>query len=168
MHSLAKKLLMARKLKFGEDGKAELLDHDYMFIDGYLLYCILTKGGELMSYELGKEMGRKMAMDIKKMGLSGTRFIYFMLDLLTMIGLGNFSMEKFDLKTKEGEIRVMNSLTGRFSQMLGRKEKSCQFISGLLSSIFAQEYGQNFKCKEISCMAEGSEMCRFKLKEESS
>ncbi len=164
MHSLAKKLMMARKLSFGADGKAELLDNDVFLMYGSMLLQLQDKAGEKISYEIGKEMGTSMIQDIRKMGLSGTKMIDFIMDLLTMKGLGEFTIEKFDLKTKKGEVWVKNGLLLREAEKVNKKTVKNTFIEGLLSGVFSKNYDQDIACKEIARVMDNSKLCRFMLK----
>ncbi len=163
MHSLAKKLMMARKLRFGEDGVAELLDQDVFLMLGVMLYHLEDKAGGEVSHKIGKEIGFRIVEDIKKMGLSGTKMIDFVMDLLTMNGLGEFTVEKFNLKTKNGEVWVKNSLIAREAIKMKNKNINCNFIAGLLSGIFSKNFETEIACREIACINNNSKVCRFLL-----
>ena len=155
---------MARKLKFGEDGVAELLDQDIFLMYGAMLYHMEDKAGGEISHKIGKEIGFKVVDDIKKMGLTGTKMIDFVMDLLTMNGLGEFTVEKFDLKTKNGEVWVKNSLIAREARKMKNKKVNCNFIAGLLSGIFSKNYESEINCEEVACINKNSKICRFLLR----
>ena len=156
--------MMARKLSFGEDGVAELLDNDVFLVYGSMLFHLQDKAGEDVSYTIGKELGHNIIEDIQKMGLSGTKMIDFVMDLLTMKGLGEFKVEKFDLKSKKGEVWVKNNLILREAQKAKKKVVKNPFIEGLLSGIFSKNYGEDIACKEIACAMDNNKLCRFTLK----
>ena len=105
-----------------------------------------------------------MIRDIRKMGLSGTKMIDFIMDLLTMKGLGEFTVERFDLKTKKGEVWVKNELLLRESEKANKKTSKNTFIEGLLSGVFSKNYNQDITCKEIACVKDNSKLRRFMLK----
>jgi len=164
MHSLAKKLMMARKLSFGEDGVAELLDNDVFLMYGSMLFHLQDKAGDDVSYDIGRELGHSIVDDIKKMGLSGTKMIDFIMDLLTMKGLGEFQVEKFDLKSKKGEVWVKNNIVLREAEKAKKKQVKNTFIEGLLAGVFSKNYGLEIACKEIACVSGSNKLCRFSLK----
>lgn len=162
MHPLAKKLMMARKLDFGEDGRAEMLDQPVFLMEGSFLAEIEKNVDQDQAFQIGKETGIKMEQDIGKTGLSGIKMVEFMMDLLTMSGLGEFELNKFDLDDQQGEVRVRNSLIGREAKKRGN-ESNCSLISGILSGIFSESFEKEMEATEFKCISQGSEVCRFRV-----
>ncbi|MCJ7450231.1 MAG: methanogen output domain 1-containing protein [Candidatus Nanohaloarchaeota archaeon QJJ-9] len=161
MHSLAKKFMMARKLDFGENGNAELLDDQVFLMDASMFSKIAENTGKEGAYKIGESVGKSLASNIRKTGISGTKMIEFMMDLLTMMGLGDFELHDFDIKEKKGEVRVKNSLPSRKSEE--KENAGCQIIAGIVSGIFSQNYEKEFKVTEKGCILEGDDLCRFKI-----
>lgn len=154
--------MMARKLDFGGEGTAELLDDQVFLMDGSLLTEITKKCDADTSYGIGENVGRKLSENIRKTGISGSKMIEFMMDLLTMMGLGDFELHSFDVKEKKGQVRVSNPLTKR--KCSNGDECSCDVVSGILSGIFSASYDIDFMIEETGCVLEGDEICVFKAR----
>ena len=163
MHTLAKKFMMARKLDFGENGEAELLDDKVFLMDGSMLSSIAKNCDEETSYSIGKETGENLAKNIKKTGISGSKMIKFMMDLLTMMGIGKCEFNEFDIKKKEGEISVKNSIIHRKSK---DGDISCEVLSGLIAGIVNYCYDKSFVAEEIDCNLGDSKHCKFEFRPE--
>lgn len=163
MHPLAKKLLISRKLTFGENGVMEILDSDaFAFDSALLLYLHKSENVEDLK-KAGFEAGSKLVKDLKKTGLSGTKMINFALDLLVMCGFGDIKLENFDIVKKDGEIRVKDSVIVRAAKKYNVYGIKCHLLAGIFSGIFSENYDLYIKCEEIACILEKSEICRFKL-----
>lgn len=159
MHSLAKKFMMARKLNFGEDGNAQLLDDRVFLMDGDMLRSINEFSGTDGAYKIGERTGRNLAENIQRTGISGTKMSEFMMDLLTMMGFGQFKMHEFNLSSKEGEVRADNCIIARENG----DDSECSVMAGVLSGIFSQNYDGEFTVEESACIAQGNDFCRFKI-----
>ena len=161
MHTLAKKFMMARKLDFGENGEAELLDDKVVLMDGSLLVEIARNTDRETSYTIGEEVGKNLSSNIRKTGISGSKMIEFMMDLLTMMGIGKVELHEFDVRTKKGEIRIDNSITYRKCGDL--EGCNCSVISGLLAGVVSQSYSKEFEVEETGCKLEEADRCIFRM-----
>ena len=158
MHALAKKFMMARKLDFGEKGTANLLDDQVFLMDGGMLTALEQESGSDAAYAVGQAAGRSLSDNIKETGVTGTKFNEFMMDLLTMMGLGDFAVHDFDITTKEGEVRVENCLPGREGEAGG-----CNVVAGVLAGVFGENYDTAFEVEEVGCTLDGDDLCQFKV-----
>lgn len=159
MHSLAKKFMMARKLNFGEDGRAELLDDRVFLMDKQILQDLSRLTDEDTAYNIGESTGHRLAKNIQRTGISGTKMIEFMMDLLTMMGCGDFIIHDFDIADKTGEVRVKNCIIADEAE----SGETCSVIAGLLAGTFSENFDASFTAEEAACLNTGEDMCRFKI-----
>jgi predicted hydrocarbon binding protein len=164
MHPLAKKLLISRKLTFGENGVMEILDNEAFAFDSSLLLYLHKEMSKESLYKAGFDAGSNVVKELKKTGLSGTKMVGFVLDLLSMCGFGDLKVEDFDITTKTGEVRSKNTVVVRAAKKHNIKDVKCHLISGLLAGIFSESYDEKIGCEEYACMLDKSDVCRFKLK----
>lgn len=150
--------MMARKLDFGEKGRAELLDETVFLMDGSLLKSMIEKTGD-DAYGIGKDVGVSLAGNVHKTGISGTKLAEFMMDLLTMMGLGEFEIHEFDITEKEGEVRVKNCIISREET----DAENCSIVAGILAGIFTQNYDMDFEAEEKGCLLQDDGICRFRV-----
>lgn len=163
MHTLAKKFMMARKLDFGEEGEAELLDDKVVLMDGSLIPEITKKTDDETAYVIGKSVGKNLSDNIRKTGISGSKMIEFMMDLLTMMGVGKVELHEFDVTTKKGEIHIENSITYR---KCNGSSCSCSVLSGILAGVVSQSYKKDFHVEETGCKMKQADKCIFKIEPE--
>jgi predicted hydrocarbon binding protein len=160
MHSLAKKFMMARKLNFEEDGTAELLDDRVFLMDSDLLRSITETVDDTTAYTIGRNAGESLARNVRKTGIAGTKMSEFIMDLLTMMGIGHIWMHDFDMTEKEGEIRVENCI---IPENTVENELQCGIVAGVIAGVFTQNYDTEFAAEEHACIGNGDDLCRFSV-----
>lgn len=84
-----------------------------------------------------------------------------LLDLLSNLGYGLFSIESYDEKNLEFGVKVKNCCNALIH---GKSNKQiCYAISGVLACLFELVFRKEMFCEEISCNSQGHEFCRFKI-----
>lgn len=162
MHPLAKKLLIARQLKF-EEGEITVLGGQNVLLSTDTIIEMTMNFPKEKIYSLGKNGGTTMALNLKKTGLSSRKLGEFAMELFSMDGWGNFNV--LQMSNSKITIHVQNSSIAKKINLKAShvKEPQCFFLSGMLAGIWATALEKKIESKETKCLAAGHPICEFTL-----
>lgn len=84
-----------------------------------------------------------------------------LLNLLSNLGYGLFSIESYDEEKLEFFVKVKNCCN---ALIYGKSNKQiCYAISGVLAYLFELVFRKEMFCEEVSCSSQGHKFCRFKI-----
>lgn len=162
MHPLAKKLLIARQLKF-EEGELTVLGGQSIILSTEIIQNMNSYFPKEKIYVLGKNSGEAMAQNLKKTGLSSHKLGEFAMELFSMGGWGLFQiMQKTNSKIT---IHTKNSAIAKKMKLIfaKTKEPQCFFLSGMLAGVWTVALGKKTESKETKCNVKGDPVCEFTI-----
>lgn len=164
MHPLAKKLLIARQLKF-EECEIMVLGRQNVLLSVETIVNMALNFPKEQVYTLGKNSGKATAENLKKTGLSSRKLGEFAMELFSMEGWGIFNI--IQMNNTKITIHVQNSAIAKKMNLKSPTSKlkgpQCFFLSGMLAGVWAAALEKKIESKETKCAAKGSPVCEFAL-----
>lgn len=167
-----KKALNSGQFKM-KDGEIELLEFRLAMLPAYtwtkLIEGMYEKNGE-EAFELLLEVGKQhgeYAIDQfgKRHNIPKRQFLDQAMDSVNILGIGEFSLEKFNPQSGEVVYRIENSpFPEQFheSEILSELDRSIDFIQlGMCHSVTEAILDQEVESKEVKCEFQGDSHCEI-------
>ena len=160
MHPLAKKLLMLRKIEFGEEG-LKILSHGAIILPTE--FCVHTDLNSKKE-EIGRAIGKGMIKILNSLGLADAKeqAFNFASSLFSLFGFGRIEL------TRDKDVLIVHNspFANEFISHGKLNKKACEITCGILSEILSFVSEKNISVREVSCKTENGKYCIFSLKEE--
>lgn len=154
MHKKAEELMFADLLRFGEDGKINLFNETAFLFPSEFVLKIEEKLEPDDIYELAKKMPESIIKILTERKMGEIEQLDFLLELAEVFGMGSISVPEFNQEKLVHEVIINNANANKVQ---------CNHTRGYLAAIFSNSLKKTFECKELQCISNGSENCRFVL-----
>ena len=113
-------------------------------------------------YDAGKSAGTQLYKNLIPEGLSFSKFIGALQDVLSQLRVGLLRVEKSDVENLAFTLTVAEDLD--CSGLPVSDEEICTYDEGFIGGILLAYTGREFSVKEVDCWCSGDRVCRFEAK----